>query len=649
MKQVFHYIIILSFIFSGTLGYAQEGKVKVAGEKFEEFAYVNARDLYSRVANRGFTSPEVFSKLGDSYYFTADYADAVQWYEKLVTTGEEVSPEYYFRYAQSLKSIKKYDKADKMMAVFVQMSGTDTRGEMFEKERDYLKEIEAQSGRYAIEQVNFNTELQDFSPSFLGERVVISSNRKSSTGDYIHDWNNQPFLDLYVVDNAKSDNPSIEKFSKNINTPYHESSSVFTESGDEMYFTRNNYSKKTKLKRDEAGTTKLKLYHSYKRGGVWSIPEELPFNSDEYSTAHPALSPDGTILYFASDMPGTKGLSDIWMSTINEDGTYGTPINLGSEINTEGRETFPFVSSDNKLFYATDGHVGLGGLDVFVTQLSDDGKVGASYNVGKPVNSSADDFGLILSESRGTGYFSSNRASGLGNDDIYSFTRDRKILTNCAQNIVGTTRDVKTDEILPQTTVTLRDKVNQVVATVTSDDLGKFTFSDVNCSETYVVRGAKDTYEPHEVILTTSSDVGGIINRDVYLKPGAQLVIGGDLTNILELNPIYFDFDKSNIRPDAALELEKVIAVMQQYPTLKIDVRSHTDSRAPDAYNMKLSQRRNVSTIRYIVQQGGIDASRLTGRGYGETQLTNACANGIECSEEEHQLNRRSEFIIMAK
>ncbi|WP_035334686.1 OmpA family protein [Dokdonia sp. PRO95] len=649
MKQVFHYIIILSFIFSGTLGYAQEGKVKVAGEKFEEFAYVNARDLYSRVANRGFTSPEVFSKLGDSYYFTADYAEAAQWYEKLVATGEEVSPEYYFRYAQSLKSVKKYDKADKMMAIFVQMSGTDTRGEMFEKERDYLKEIEAQSGRYAVEQVNFNTGLQDFSPSFLGERVVISSNRKSSTGDYIHDWNDQPFLDLYVVDNAKSDNPSIEKFSKNINTPYHESSSVFTESGDEMYFTRNNYSKKTKLKRDEAGTTKLKLYHSYKRGGVWSIPEELPFNSDEYSTAHPALSPDGTILYFASDMPGTKGLSDIWMSTINEDGTYGTPVNLGSEINTEGRETFPFVSSDNKLFYATDGHIGLGGLDVFVTQLSDDGKVGVSYNVGKPVNSSADDFGLILSESRGTGYFSSNRASGLGNDDIYSFTRDRKILTNCAQNIVGTTRDVKTDEILPQTTVTLRDKVNQVVATVTSDDLGKFTFSDVNCSETYVVRGAKDTYEPHEVILTTSSDVGGIINRDVYLKPGAQLVIGGDLTNILELNPIYFDFDKSNIRPDAALELEKVIAVMQQYPTLKIDVRSHTDSRAPDAYNMKLSQRRNVSTIRYIVQQGGIDASRLTGRGYGETQLTNACANGIECSEEEHQLNRRSEFIIMAK
>ena len=649
MKQVFHYIFLLSFILGGALGYAQEGKVKVAGEKFEEFAYVNARDLYSRVANRGFTSPEVFSKLGDSYYFTADYAEAAQWYEKLVATDGEISPEYYFRYAQSLKSVKKYDKADKMMAVFVQMSGADTRGEMFTKERDYLKEIEAQSGRYAVEQVNFNTELQDFSPSFLGERVVISSNRKSSTGDYIHDWNNQPFLDLYVVDNAKSDNPTIEKFSKNINTPYHESSSVFTESGDEMYFTRNNYSKKTKLKRDEAGTTKLKLYHSYKRGGVWSIPEELPFNSDEYSTAHPALSPDGETLYFASDMPGTKGLSDIWMSTINEDGTYGTPVNLGSEINTEGRETFPFISSDNKLFYATDGHIGLGGLDVFVTQLSDDGKVGASYNVGKPVNSSADDFGLILSESRGTGYFSSNRASGLGNDDIYSFTRDRKILTNCAQNIVGTTRDVKTDEILPQTTVTLRDKVNQVVATVTSDDLGKFTFSDVKCSETYVVRGAKDNYEPHEVILTTSSDVGGIINRDVYLKPGAQLVIGGDLSNILDLNPIYFDFDKSNIRPDAALELEKVIAVMQQYPTLKIDVRSHTDSRAPDAYNLKLSQRRNVSTVRYIVQQGGINASRLTGRGYGETQLTNACANGIECSEEEHQLNRRSEFIIMAK
>jgi len=649
MKQVFHYIIILFFVFGGTLGYAQEGKVKVAGEKFEEFSYINARDLYLRVANKGFASPEVFSKLGDSYYFTADYGEAVQWYEKLVTTGGDIPAEYYFRYAQSLKSVKKYDKADSMMAIFVQMSGTDSRGEMFKKERDYLKEIEVQSGRYTVKPVNFNTGLQDFSPSFLGDRLVISSNRKSSTGDYIHDWNNQPFLDLYVVDNAESDNPTIQKFAKNVNTPYHESSSVFTENGDEMFFTRNNYSKKTKLKRDEAGTTKLKLYHSYKRDGVWSAPEELPFNSNEYSTAHPALSPDGTILYFASDMPGTQGLSDIWMSTINEDGTYGSPINLGREINTEGRETFPFVSSDNKLFYATDGHVGLGGLDVFVTQLSDDGNVGTSYNVGKPVNSSSDDFGLILNESNGTGYFSSNRSSGLGNDDIYSFTRDKKILTNCAQNIVGTTRDVKTDEILPQTTVTLRDKVNQVVATVTSDDLGKFSFNDVGCTETYVIRGVKENYEPQEVILTTSSDLDGIINRDVYLKPGAQLVIGGDLSNILELNPIYFDFDKSIIRPDAALELEKVIAIMLQYPTLKIDVRSHTDSRAQDAYNLKLSQRRNVATIRYIVQQGGIEASRLTGRGYGETQLTNACANGIECTEEEHQLNRRSEFIIISK
>lgn len=649
MKQILHYITIASFVLGGAFGYAQEAKVKVATEKFEEYAYVDARDLYLRVADRGFTSPDVFSQLGDSYYFTADYGSAVEWYGKLIETGEEVAPEYYFRYAQSLKSVQKYDMADSVMTKFVELSGTDSRGEMFSKERDYLKEIEAQSGRYAIEQVHFNTGLQDFSPSFLGERLVFSSNRENSTGDYIHDWNDQPFLDLYVVNDPKGDNPTVEKFEKVVNTPYHESSTVFTEGGDEMYFTRTNYSKESKLKRDQAGVSKLKLFHSYKRGGKWSTPEELPFNSDEYSTAHPALSPDGDILYFASDMPGTKGLSDLWMSTINEDGTYGTPQNLGEEINTEGRETFPFVSSDNKLFYATDGHVGLGGLDVFVTELATDGTAGDSYNVGKPVNSSADDFGLILSESKGIGYFSSNRASGLGNDDIYSFTRDRKILTSCAQNIVGTTRDVKTDEILPRTTVTLRDKINQVVATVTSDDLGKFAFNDVHCGETYVVRGAKDNYEPQEVILTTSNDVGGVINRDVYLKPGARLAVGEDLSNILNLNPIYFDFDKSNIRPDAAFELEKVIAVMQQYPKLKIDVRSHTDSRAPDAYNMKLSQRRNVSTIRYIVEQGDISATRLSGRGYGETKLFNACANGIECSDEEHQLNRRSEFIILSK
>jgi outer membrane protein OmpA-like peptidoglycan-associated protein len=525
---------------------------------------------------------------------------------------------------------------------------------MFSNERDYLKEIEEQSGRYSVENVFFNSGLEDFGPSFYGERVVFSSNRESSTGDYIHDWNDQPFTDLFIVENPSSENPTVSKLSDAMNTPYHESSSVFTNNGDVVYFTRNNYSKrnkKRKLRKDENGTTKLKLYRSYKSNSTsdWSTPEELPFNSDDFSTAHPALSADEGTLYFASDRPGTKGLSDLWKVAVNVDGSFGDPVNLGDQINTEGRETFPFISSDGRLFFATDGHVGLGGLDIFVTDLSEDGLPGDAYNVGKPVNSSADDFGLILDNDKGDGFFASNRATGIGNDDIYHFTRLQKLLSACAQNITGVTKDVKTDEILPLTKVELRNISNEVVATQTSDSAGRFSFPDVACSSSYIVRASKTDYEPAEAVVNTSTEVGAVLNRDLYLKPPLKVEIGDDLAKILNLNIIYFDFDTYDIRPDAAAELQKVIAVMKQYPALKIDVRSHTDSRAPDGYNMTLSQNRNLSTIRYIVNNGGISNTRLTGRGYGETRLTNACGNGIECSEEEHQLNRRSEFIIVEK
>jgi len=529
------------------------------------------------------------------------------------------------------------------------LNGNDSRGEMFAQERDYIKEIETQSGRYEVGEVSFNTELQDFSPSFYGDKIVFSSNRKKSTGKFTHTWNDQPFLDLYIVEDPKSTTPKVSKLAKKLNTPYHESSSVFTADGNEVYFTRNNYTSK-KLGRSEDGTAKLKLYHSVKDGDGWSKPEELPFNNDQYSTAHPALSPDERILYFASDMPGTKGLSDIWMVTINGNNSYSSPVNLGDKINTEGRETFPFVTAENKLFFASDGHLGLGGLDVFISQLADGGgQEGDAFNVGKPVNSTADDFGLILSEELGTGYFASNRSTGDGNDDIYSFVRKEKLIIKCIQTITGITRDLKSKEILSSARVVLRDSNNEVVGSTTSDSQGRYSFADVDCGKGYAVRGDKDNYESAEELFTSGTESNGSTNQDLYLKPVPKVVVGEDLGKTLELNPIYFDFDKSNIRPDAAYELEKVIAVMKQYPALKIDVRSHTDSRAPDDYNISLSQRRNVSTIAYIVNQGGINRSRLTGRGYGETQLVNNCSNGVSCSEEDHQLNRRSEFIIVGK
>lgn len=630
-------------------GVKAKGSAKKAEKKFESYSFVDARDLYTRIANKGNASSEVLKKLGDSYYFNGEYRDASNWYGKLINAEDtEITPEYYFRYAQSLKSIERYEEADKVMRSFESASADDKRVQMFTKETDYLNEIKRQSGRYVVKSVNINSKLQDFSPSFYGERLVFSSNRKSTTGDLIHDWNDQPFLDLFIVDNPESENPKISKLDGAVNTPYHESSTVFNSLGDVLYFTRNNFTQ-NKLRRDDNGVNKLKLYRSYKEGSKWSSAEELPFNSDDYSVAHPALTPDGKTLYFASDMPGTKGLSDLWRVAINADGSFGVPENVGEKINTEGRETFPFISSDGRLFFATDGHVGLGGLDVFVAQIKDNGDIGEIYNVGKPLNSSYDDFGLILNENDGIGYFSSNRATGLGNDDIYKVTRIKPLLSNCGQIISGVTKDVKTDKILPLARVQLKDKQNNIISQTTSDVLGNFSFTDLNCNETYVVRAEKETYEPAEAIMITPTDSNTDMSRNLYLNPPIAVGVGDDLNDLLGLRPIYFDLDKSFIRRDAEQELIKVIAFMEQFPNSEIDVRSHTDSRAKDVYNMDLSERRNKSTIDYIVNTGGINRSRLKGRGYGETQLTNRCSNGVACSEGEHQLNRRSEFIILKK
>ncbi len=642
-------LLLLLCIFSLGLG-AQEKKVKKATENYDDYAYVDARTLYLRLADEGATNPEVYSKLGDSYYFTAEYTEAAKWYGKLLGEAESgsIDAEYYFRYAQSLKSIELYDLADQQMEKFFALNGTDSRATKFNKERNYLKEIEANSGNYSISRVSFNSELQDFGPSFYGESLVFSSNRKNVTGEYNHDWNDQPFLDLFLVDDPSVEGGNISKLSKVLNTPYHESTSVFTEDGEVLYFTRNNYTKK-KLRKDGSGTTKLKLYRTVREDDEWSKAEELPFNSDEYSTAHPALSPDGKTLYFASDRPGTRGLSDLWRVAILDDGGFGEPVNLGDVINTEGRETFPFITSAGQLFYASDGHSGLGGLDIFTTDLSDNSVEISTANVGKPLNSSRDDFGLILNDDSGLGYFASNRSGGLGNDDIYAVKREIIEIPPCYQSITGVTRDVETNEIIPGATVELKNIDNEVLGTQVSDAQGNFSFPEHPCETPYVLRASKDKYEMSEASVSTGADPDGIANKDLLLRPLLRLEVGQDLGKILNLNPIYFDFDKAYIRPDAAYELQKVIAVMNEYPTLKIDVRSHTDSRGRDAYNLDLSKRRNTSTKEYIINKGGISSSRISGRGYGETSPVNQCTNGVKCSEEEHQLNRRSEFIIVER
>lgn len=641
-------IFIAFLLLATTVVGAQEKAVEKGNKDFNQYAFIDARAAYLKVAEKGFRSEDLLKRLSDSYYFTADYAGAAKWYGALYDFSDgAMDTDYLFRYAQTLKSTGNYAASDKVMEELYAKGGEDLRVNLFVGDRNYLAEIERQSGRFEIENASFNSELSDFAPAFYLGDVVFSSNRiNGKTPRRIHDWNDQPFLDIYKVN---LDDSGSKKFkAKKINTKYHESTTVFTRDGQTMYFTRNNYTDK-KYREDSEGTNLLKLYRAtMSEKGKWEVTE-LPFNSDEYSVAHPALSKDGKTLYFASDMPGGKGLSDLYKVSIDGDG-FGMPENLGDGINTEGRETFPFISSENKIYFASDGHVGLGGLDVFVSDIKEDESFGDIYNVGRPINGPQDDFTFIMNGTTGHGYFASNRPGGVGDDDIYNLTQIEPLETECKQTLDGQVLDEVSGLPIAGANVLLLDADNDVMGRATSGGQGKFTFP-LDCLKQYTVRASKEGYATTEKPFATTSDPGAKVIKTLFMKkdllPGGPAKIGDDLAKLLALNPIYFDLDKSYIRLDAAIELQKVIAVLEAYPQMKIDVRSHTDSRASDSYNMALSERRAQSTMDYISQNGAISRSRLTGRGYGETQLVNRCSNGVPCSEIEHQLNRRSEFIVV--
>jgi len=649
-------VVIVAILLKGFLVNAQEVKINKANKDYDQFAYVDAIKTYEKVAEKGYKSAEVFQKLGNAYYFQSKLEDANKWYTELFAMNQEVEPEYYFRYAQTLKSAGDYKKADQMMEKFYQKNGTDNRAKIGMSQKDYLAEIKKNSGRYRIENAGINSEFSDYGTAFYKDELVFASARDTgSISSKKHSWTNQSYTNLYgakVTDNGNFESP--EKFSKSVSSKYHESTPVFTKDGNTMYFTRNNFNN-GKKGRDSERTILLKLYKATKEGDKWTNVTELPFNSNEYSVAHPALSPDEKTLYFASNMPGAMGnkkQSDIYKVAIYAGNSYGTPENLGDKINTEGRETFPYVTDNNELYFASDGHPGLGGLDVFVTQLKDDGSVGSIKNVGEPVNGKMDDFAFLIDTKTKNGFVSSNRKEdNLGYDDIYKFTEILPIPKDCEQFLTGIVVDDASQEPIANAKVILYDSVENKLKELTSDASGKYDFGKVDCDTKLKIRAEKPTYNTNEISVTIPNESGSTDSKvalELTVKP---LEIGSNIAGPLGIDIIYFDLDKSNIRPDAAVELAKVLIFMTQNPTVKIDVRSHTDCRQTAAYNLALSDRRAKSTIAWLVKNG-IAADRLTGRGYGESVLVNDCGceptNASPCSEEQHQKNRRSEFIIMS-
>lgn len=640
----------VALLSSTSLLFAQpEKELEKANEMYKNFSYVDAIKIYERIAQKGFVNQEMLQSLGNAYYYNAEYKKALPWYEQLFQEGKyKVKPEYYYRYAQTLKSVGDYTQADKMMAKFVELTNAnDTRAALFEENKDYQTVIKNNSGRFQLNNASVNTENSEYGTAFYGDKIVFAGAtdaRKAKRG--VSQWTGESFYDLYEAEHFDQKLGSRKPFSSSINTQFNESTPVFTKDGNTMYFTRNNYVNR-KLGSDIENTILLKILRATKdKNGNWGDIVEVPFNSDQYNVAHPALSPDEKYLYFASDMPGSFGNSDIFRVEILGDNQYGTPENLGNIINTAGRESFPYISKDNVLYYSSDGIPGLGGLDIFAVKFNDDGSTSKPVNIGMPGNSADDDFCFVFNSDSKIGFLTSNRPGGKGKDDIYSFHEDKPLLFSCQKNIKGIVKDAKTKAVIADAKVILSDKVMKEVSTDQSKTDGTFTFEKVNCNDShYYLRGEKEKYETAEVNVTVGKDE---VVYEILLNP-RQVAIkkGMDLAKVFEIKEIKFDYNKANIRPDAEVELTKIVEVMREYPKMKIDIRSHTDSRGADSYNLKLSDRRAKATLEWIVKQG-IDRKRLKAKGYGETRLVNGCSNGVPCTEEEHQENRRSEFIVVA-
>ncbi len=643
--------ILILFLLAMSVSFGQERKISKANKGFDNFGYIDAQNIYQKVADKGYESADLYKRLGDSYYLNASYENAQVWYAKLIEKYiDAVDAETYFRYAISLRATKNYRLSDEIMLKFQELKRDDKRAQLFKESPDYLEKIEKQRGSYTVDSITINSGYSDFGATLYKDKLIFASAR--DTGGFTkrrHEWNGQPFLDLYEVDTTQVTLEDglkyVKKYKGAINSKFHESTPVFSTDGNTVYFTRNNFNN-GKYREDNDGINKLKIYKAVlNQDGKWSKAQELPFCSDEYTVSHPTLSADNKRLYFASDMEGTFGKSDIWYVDILEDGSYGAPVNMGAKINTEGRESFPHMTTDNELYFASNGHLGLGGLDLFVTTVGDQGEVSDITNLGEPVNSPKDDFAYTMDTTSNIGFISSNRGGEAGNDDIYIIKQLKKVEPPCDIVLSGTVLDKDTGEKLSGVKVEMYDTNKNVFESSITDPTASFIFNPI-CDKIIIIRAEKEGYTPVEKMVTIPSISSNLTEEILMEKARKPLGEGDDLAKILDLNPIYFDFDKFNIRSDAAIELAKVQIALEEYPTLKIDIRSHTDSRGNDDYNMRLSQKRNEATISWLIENG-IDTSRLTGRGYGESQPVNECTNGKQCSEDEHQRNRRSEFIIL--
>ena len=623
--------LILVTLFSYSFVFSQNNSTKKADRLYDRLQFVKAAEEYLKLSDSELNSDYVITKLANCYYNLFETSEAEKWFKKIVNKNPDA--ELIYKYSQMLKANGKYKESNLWMNKFSEMKPYDSRAVSFKNTPNYIDKIINKGKRFNIQNLKINSEYSDFGATIYKNKLYFVSSRNEKATSRNYGWNDEPFLDIFSSTiNDKGSHLPADLFDE-LNSKFHEGIVSFTPDGNTAYFTRESYYE-DEYQKDSLNNTKysqLYIYKATKLKDSWDTFESLEINDVNFSNKNPMVSPDGKHLYFSSNMPGGFGLYDLYKAEIKDDGSLGKAENLGQKINTEGQEAFPFITGENMIYFSSDGHLGLGGLDVFYSKNVDD-KWSNSKNVGIPVNSGADDFAFMIKEENG--YVSSNRTGGVGKDDIYALKKIRPLCDLLLETVV---LDSKTNNPIETALTSVSDGVGTINNSKTTNEKGLVEFM-IECENDIKFVVSKEGYES-KILDIKLLDIDPPL-LEVMLDPIEELIV----EEKVELSPIYFEFDKFNITNEGAFELDKLVAIMQKYPEMKIRVEAHTDNRGLSSYNLKLSENRAKSTAQYVISKG-IDENRITGVGKGENEPVIEFSGS--CSNEDHKTNRRSEFIIL--
>lgn len=620
MKKIY---LTLSFVWVAGIVCAQNKATKDADKLYDRLEYVNAAKAYLKLVESDKADAYVYTQLADSYYNVFNTAEAIKWYEKALETKPDA--ELHYKYAQMLKAEGNYDLSDAQMRKFATMKPNDDRAKIYLANPNYLPALKFQSKLFTIDPSNISSGFSDFGAVLTNDNVIyFTSSRNTSRKK--NEMNKEPYLDIYKAiynDDGTLSEPTLVD---GINTKWHDGPVSVTADGNTMYFNSESFNE-NEFEKDKAANAKfgqMYIYKATRDGNSWKNAKPLSINNKSYSLRNPSISADGSTLYFSSDMPGGLGGDDIWKVSVNGN-EYGTPENLGGAVNTAGNESFPFIADDNVLYFTSDARKGFGGFDIYKKDMSDSKE---AVNLGEPVNTNRDDFSFTFNQLKNVALFSSNRD---GVDNIYLAS------PVCGVETFIVVKDADGNDIR-NATIMVFDSQNNIAHSLISDANGQ-TRVGLKCDEMYKFQTNRNGFENNTYSMDAQKNGEKLI--EIILDPIVPVITEKEVI----LQAIYFDFDKSNITQEGAEELDKLVKVMNEYPDMVIFVKSHTDSRGKDKYNLNLSDRRAKSTVQYIISKG-ISSERLSGQGFGETEPKVACET---CTEEEHEQNRRSEFLIVKK